>query len=117
MEKVEEIENIGEVPDDIKENIIDIIFGERDEDLNKLTDAEKEENKDILEADEKNGKDLENALKNLPECLSEVSNSIKECLQRKMEGEREILGYYVQKYYKAGFSDAIHLIFNDCKKV
>ena len=111
------MDEFGEVRDDIEESIIDTIFGERDLDLSKLSDAEKEENKEIFEEDEKNRKDLENALKNLPECLSEVSNNIKECVRRKIEGEREISGYYVKKYYKAGFSDAIQLIFNDCRKI
>lgn len=94
-------------------NILYIIYYERDNELCCLNADKKEENKEILKENENNAKDLEIALNNLPDCFEEVSKNIKECVEKKIESERELTGCFTKKYYEAGFSDAVKLILNE----
>ena len=89
---------------------MDKLYDARNVELWALTDEEKIENKEI------NNKDLQIALSNLPNCFEEVCNNIKECVNKKIDGERELTGYYTKKYYEAGFSDAVKLIWNEAMR-
>lgn len=96
-----------------KEKLLDKLYDARNVELWRLTEEEKNENKEIIANNEINNKDLQTALNNLPDCLKAVSNNIKECVNKKIEGERELTGCYTKKYYQTGFSDAIKLMLKE----
>lgn len=95
------------------EKLLDKLYDTRNIELWRLTEKEKNENKEIIANNEINNKDLQTALNSLPDCFREVSNNIKKCVNKKIEGERELTGCYTKKYYQAGFSDAIKLILKE----
>ena len=56
---------------------------------------------------------LQIALNNLPDCFEEVSKQINKSVDEEVQAQKDILGYFCEKFYKIGFQDAISLIF-DC---
>lgn len=95
------------------EKLLDKLYDARNVELWRLTEKERDDNKEIIANNEINNKDLQVALNNLPDCLKEVSNNIRECVNKKIERERELTGCYTKKYYQAGFSDAVRLILKE----
>lgn len=102
-----------EINENEKDKILDKLYNARNVELWRLTEKEKDENKEIITNNEINNKDLQIALNNLPDCLKEVSDNIRECVNKKIEGERELTGCYTKKYYQAGFSDAVKLMLKE----
>lgn len=89
------------------------MYNARNVELWRLSEEEKNENKEVIANNEINNKDLQIALNNVPDCLKEVSNNIRECINKKIDGERELTGCFTKKYYQAGFSDAVKLMLKE----
>lgn len=95
------------------ENILDLIFNARSEELAKLT----KEDREFLDSPEaninKNYQDFIDSLENLPE---ETKNNIIEKVNTYSDTSDFIHAYYYKKYYKLGFSECLKLIL-DCIKI
>ena len=93
-------------------DILDIIYETRSEELSKLNEEDKEFLNSPKVNFEKNYKDFVNSLENLPEGLK---NTIIENLNICIDTKDLIHAYFYKKYYKMGFSECMKLVIT-CNK-
>lgn len=93
-----------------QDDILDVLFRAREEDLYIKTEKEKRKQKDLFDKSRKCSDELDIAIDNIPDGFSETIANIKKCMSNKLECESEISSYYNQKFYKSGFRDAIKLL-------
>lgn len=95
------------------ENILDLIFNARSEELAKLT----KEDREFLDSPEANiSKDYHNFIDSLENLAEETKNNIIEKVNTYSDTSDFIHAYYYKKYYKLGFSECLKLIL-DCIKI
>lgn len=95
----------------ITDDILNELFFNRKNKIHEL--EEKESCKEIFINNKICNDNLQIALNNLPDCFEEVSKQINKSVDEKVQAQKDILGYFCEKFYKIGFQDAISLIF-DC---
>lgn len=84
------------------------IFEQREEELYSFTAEEKEKIS-------KKSKDYHNiyiAINNIPDAFIETIEGIKTSIETYLETLNDVQGFENEKFYQAGFSDAINLILN-----
>jgi hypothetical protein len=96
--------------------IIDKLYENREDELYVLKEKEKIELEKLLLERKNKNEELEIAINNIPECFTETIYDLKNKIEEKLEIEHNIDGYYNEKAYKTGFSDAINLIM-ECKDI
>ena len=89
------------------ENILDLIFNARNEELAKLTKEDREFLNSPKANINKDYQDFIDSLENLPE---ETKNNIIEKVNTYSDTSDFIHAYYYKKYYKLGFSECLKLI-------
>lgn len=96
--------------------ILNEFYKSRENEISTIEEKDKQNlEKLLLERKQKN-EQLEIAISNIPEAFTEIINNIKIRINEKLEIEHDIDGYYGEKAYKTGFSDAIKLIM-ECKNI
>ncbi len=94
-----------------QDDILDILYIAREEYLYYMTEQEKNKKKELFEKHKKCSEKLDNAINNIPEGFTGTIENINQCMSNKLECDTEVSSYYNQKFYKAGFRDAIKLLF------
>lgn len=95
-------------------HILDNIYNMREDKISSVEEGDKKNLKDLLLEREQRDERLEIALYNIPEDYKEIINNLKRKIEDKLEIEANIDGYFSEKAYKIGFSDAVNLIL-ECK--
>lgn len=91
------------------ENILDLIFNTRSEELAKLT----KEDKEFLNSPKVDAKkDYQNFKDTLEDLSEEQKSNILEKVDKYCDTNDLIHTYYYKKYYKMGFSECMKLILN-----
>ena len=90
--------------------ILNEFYKVRENEISKSEESDKQNLEELLLERKEKNEQLEIAISNIPEAFTEVINNIKVRIEEKLEIEHNIDGYYSEKAYKTGFSDAIKLI-------
>ncbi len=99
----------------MKIKLLNEFYKERENEIAKLEEEDKQILKNLLLERKQKNEQLELAISNIPKVFPEVINNIKAKIEEKLEIEYNIDGYYNEKSYKTGFSDAIKLVL-ECMK-
>lgn len=92
---------------DFKENdLLDRIFRAREEEIYKF----KKEERKLLAKKSQDYKKVYIAIENIPDSFVEIIKGVKTSIENYIETLNEIQGIENEKFYKAGFSDAVNLI-------
>lgn len=91
------------------ENILDLIFNARSEELAKPT----KEDREFLDSPKANiNKDYQNFIDSLENLPKEAKDNITEKVNTYSDTSDFIHAYYYKKYYKLGYSECLKLILN-----
>lgn len=96
------------------ERILDELYKEREDEISSLEENDKKNLEDLLLERKHSDEQLEIAVCNIPKGFTEIINNLRSKIEDKLEIESNIDGYFCEKAYKRGFSDAINLIM-ECK--
>ena len=106
----------NELLDYIDNSVINSLYKERESELYQITLEEKEKIKKLTEDYPVDQEKLIIIIKNLPPSFYNIRESILKSLGEYLERESVINAYDNERFYKAGFFDAINLILEAIKK-
>lgn len=95
-------------------NLLNDFYKNRENYISTLEENDKKNLESLLLERKDINKKLEIAISNIPDGFVEVINNIRTSIEDKLDIENDINGYFNEKSYKVGFSDAIKLMM-DCK--
>lgn len=105
-----EKEFFSEVLSKNSQNMLDVIYKAREDDLGNLTEQDKKNIKKINDKINQKYLEYKNTLDNIPKGLKVTKREIIDKFNEYKETLVEREGYFNEKYYKEGLKDGINLI-------
>ena len=97
-----------------KNKIMENLYRSREDSLYALNSEDKIKLGKLFSEKKIKDEQLTIAISNIPNVFTETTKNLKKAIEEKVEILMEISSYDNEKFYKAGFSDAINLIM-ECK--
>ena len=97
-------------------NCLNVLFQARDEEIATITKEDREELKDTEELLKEQEMSFKNAVQSIPSFMKRTKCEIMNLFYDYIEIFNDRSSYFEQKYYEAGFKDAVGLILQSIKK-
>lgn len=96
----------------LDDDILDVIYMGRVEDLSIIAKKDKENLKDLLKKRKNSYEQIEIAINNIPNAFTETRKMIIESIESYLEIVNIVGSYENETFYKCGFRDGINIISN-----
>lgn len=110
MVKIKDLENL------ITDDKLDILYATRNEDLNILTEDERQKRKEILGEDRISFDEVLEIVKNIPPQFKITRENIEKVFEKYIDQLYAEQSYDNERFYKTGFCDAICFILESKNK-